>query len=69
MAKDISNKVIIEGEAKIFPEKGTNGFRLVNDKNEELNFEEIARDLYYSGKNYSYNTKIKYKIIINRVNK
>lgn len=70
MGKNISNKVIIEGEARILPKNGGNGFHLVNEKNgEELNFDDIARDLYGSGKNYSYNTNIKYKIIIDRANK
>lgn len=70
MGKNISNKVTIEGEARILPEKGTNTFQLVNEENKQrLNFDDIAKRLYFSERNYSYNTKIKYKIIIDRVNK
>ena len=70
MAKNISNKVTIKGEARILPKKEADGFQLINEENEQgLNFDDIAKRLYFSGRNYSYNTKIKYKIIIDRVNK
>ena len=43
MGKNISNKVTIEGEARILPKKGADGFRLINEKNgKELNFDKKA---------------------------
>lgn len=64
------SEVVFEGEAKIFPKNGLEGFCLVNNKGEELNFEKIAKELYYNpNKSYSFNTTIRYKIIIDRLNK
>ena len=62
--------ITFEGEAKILPKEGLEGFCLVDEDGKESSFDKIAEKVYYShGNNYSLNTVIKYKIIVDKANK